>query len=172
MVYLTELAQYLHTRPSSLQRELTSLVRTGIVQQRREGTRTYYKAEARSPTFRELRQLFEKTAGLIPTLQTALQPFARQIDCAFVYGSVAKAIETALSDVDLMVIGKVGLAELAPALRKAEGRLGREVNATSYSAAEFRSKIAAKDHFLATVLRGPKQFVEGSQRDLDAIIGK
>jgi predicted nucleotidyltransferase len=94
------------------------------------------------------------------------------MDCAFIYGSVARSDEHSLSDVDLMVIGSVGLAELTPALRKAETRLGREVNATSYSTREFRNKAAAKDHFLSEVLRGTKQFVKGDQRDLDGIVAK
>lgn len=71
-----------------------------------------------------------------------------------------------------MVIGDVGLAELSPTLRKAEARLGREVNATTYSASEFRSKVASGDHFLSTILRAPKQFLKGNQRDLDEIIGQ
>jgi predicted nucleotidyltransferase len=169
--YLSELAQFLRTTPSSLQRELKTLVDIGVLQQRREGTRAYFKADARSPLFPELRGLIEKTAGLLPTLKEVLKPFWPRIDCAFVYGSVARSQEHALSDVDLLVIGSVGLAELAPALREAEGRLGREVNVTNYSAHEFRSK-AAKDHFLAEVLRNPKEFLKGNQRDLDRIIGK
>ncbi|MBI2835207.1 MAG: hypothetical protein HYX76_12355 [Acidobacteria bacterium] len=170
--YLSELAQFLRTTPSSLQRELKALVEAGILQQRREGTRAYFKAEARSPLFPELRGLLEKTAGLLPTLQQAFEPFKARIECAFVYGSVARNQEHALSDVDLLVIGSVGLADLAPALRKAETRLGREVNVTSYSAREFRKKVTAKDHFLSEVLQGPKEFVKGSQRDLDEVIGK
>jgi predicted nucleotidyltransferase len=168
--YLSELAQYLNTTPSSLQRELSSLVASGILQQRREGARTYFKAETRSSTFPELRRLFEKTAGLMPALQRALEPFADTITCAFVYGSVARSKEHALSDVDLMVIGTVGLADLSPVLRKIEQRLGRDVNVTSYSLSEFRNKVRAKDHFLGTVLRGPKQFVKGNKRDLGEII--
>ncbi len=169
--YLSELAQFLGTTPSSLQRELKALVDGGILQQRREGTRAYFKADTRSPLFPELRGVIEKTAGLLPTLQRMLEPFSTRIDCAFVYGSVARSQEHALSDVDLLVIGGVGLAELASALRKAESRLGREVNVTSYSAREFRNKVA-KDHFLIEILRGPKEFVKGSQRDLDQVIGK
>jgi predicted nucleotidyltransferase len=169
--YLSELAQFLHTTPSSLQRELKALVAGGILQQRREGTRIYFKAETQSPVFRELRGLLEKTAGLLPALQLALEPLGDRIACAFVYGSIARGQERALSDVDLMVIGSVGLAQLSPVLRKAETRLGREVNVTSYSAGEFRDKVAAKDHFLTAVLRGPKRFVKGSQRDLDEITG-
>ena len=169
--YLSELAQFLGTTPSSLQRELRALVHSGILQQRRERTRTYFKAETRSPLFAELRGLLDKTAGLLPTLQQALEPFHARIDCAFVYGSVARSQEHALSDVDVLVVGAVGLAELAPALRKVETRLGREVNMTSYSAREFREQVAAKDHFLSEVLRGPKEFVKGNQRDLDEVIG-
>src|SRR5438093_7738288 len=170
--YLSELAQFLKTTPSSLQRERKALVDGGILQQRREGTRTYFKAETRSPLFPELRGLVEKTVGVLPTLQEVLAPLQAGLDCAFVYGSVARSEEHALSDVDLLFIGAVGLAELAPALRKAERRLGREVNVTSYSAREFRKKVAAKDHFLSEVLRGPIEFVKGNRSDLDEIIGK
>ena len=71
-----------------------------------------------------------------------------------------------------MVIGRAGLADLSAALRKAEARLGREVNVTAYSPEEFREKIKSGDHFLTAVLRGRKQFVKGGQSDLDELIGK
>ncbi|HLM79645.1 MAG TPA: nucleotidyltransferase domain-containing protein [Terriglobales bacterium] len=95
-----------------------------------------------------------------------------KIQCAFIYGSVARSREHATSDVDLMVIGKAGLADLSPALRKAEAQVGREVNVTAYSAEEFRERIKSCDHFLTVVLRERKQFVKGGQRELDEIIGK
>jgi predicted nucleotidyltransferase len=170
--YLSELADRLGTSPSSLQRELSSLVASGILAHRREGTRAYFKAETKSPVFRDLQQFFEKTAGLAPILQQMLKPFGNRIQCAFVYGSVARSREHATSDVDLMVIGGTGLADLSPALRNAEERLGREVNVTTYSPEEFRQKIKSRDHFLTAVLRGRKQFVKGSQSDLDEIVGK
>jgi predicted nucleotidyltransferase len=170
--YLSELAAFLKTTPSSLQRELKGLVAGGILQQRREGTRTYYRADVRSPLFPHLRSLLERTVGLLPTLRQMLEPFRTRIDCALVYGSMARREEHGGSDVDLLVVGSVGLAALAPALRKAESRLGRDINVTSYSAREFREKLAAKDHFLSAILRGPKEFVRGDQHVLDALVGK
>jgi predicted nucleotidyltransferase len=170
--YLSELTNFLHTRPSSLQRELSSLEQSGILQQRKDGRRMYFKAETRSPIFRELRSIFEKTVGLVPSLKVALAPFADKIACAFVYGSAARHEEHATSDVDLMVIGTVGLGDLAPSLRKTEKRLGREVNVTNYSAGEFRKKVADGDHFLTSVLKGSLQFVKGEQRDLNRITRK
>jgi len=47
--YLSELAQFLRTTPSSLQRELKTLVDGGTLQTRREGARAYFKADTRSP---------------------------------------------------------------------------------------------------------------------------
>ena len=170
--YLSELADRLGTTPSSLQRELSSLVASGILMHRREGTRAYFKAETQSPVFEDLRQLFEKTAGLAPILERILKPFGSKIRCAFIYGSVARNREHATSDVDVMVIGSAGLADLSPALRKAEGQLGREVNVTAYSSEEFRERIKSRDHFLTAVLRGRKQFVKGGQSDLDEIVGE
>jgi predicted nucleotidyltransferase len=75
--------------------------------------------------------------GLIPSLRDALRPFAGKIVCAFVYGSIARHEEHATSDVDLMVIGTVGLGDLAPSLRKAEKRLGREVNVSKTETVPF-----------------------------------
>lgn len=170
--YLTELADRVGTRPSSLQRELASLVASGILLQRRDGTRVYCKAETSSPVFRELRQLFEKTAGLVPLLEQMLHPLGNQVQCAFVYGSLAREQEQATSDVDLMVIGRAGLVDLSTPLRRAEVRLGREINVTSYSPAEFRKKVHSGDHFLNTVLRGRKKFVKGGPGDLDEIVGQ
>lgn len=167
--YLSELAHFLHTRPSSLQRELAALVHSGILEQRRDGRRTYFKAQTRSPIFRDLRSIFEKTVGLVPTLERLLRPFNERIACAFIYGSIARHEERAGSDVDLMIIGKAGLAELSPALRKAEKHLGREINVTNYSVNEFSKKAIERDHFLTTVLKGRLQFIKGTQRDLDAI---
>jgi predicted nucleotidyltransferase len=111
------------------------------LQQRKDGRRTYFKAETRSPIFRELRSIFEKTVRLIPTLRAALQPFANKIACPLVYGSIARREEHATSDLDLMVIGRVGLAKLALTLARVEQRLDGEVNVTDYSVEEWPKTI-------------------------------
>ncbi len=171
VAYLRNMRNNLRT-PSSLQRELFALVDTGILEQRREGNRAYFRAQKRSPIYRELRAIFEKTTGIAPTIRTAVAAFGGKILYSFVYGSVARGREHAASDIDVMVIGNIGLAELTPALRKAERALGRELNVTVYSVDEFRDKVNENDHFLTAVLKRPKQFVKGSERELDAITGK
>jgi DNA-binding transcriptional ArsR family regulator len=55
--YLSELAADLKTSPSSFQRELEALAKSGILQRRQEGRRIYYRAETASPVFTALRDL-------------------------------------------------------------------------------------------------------------------
>ena len=75
-------------------------------------------------------------------------------------------------DIDVIAIGSLGLAELSPVLDKAEERLVRPVNANVYSPQEFASKLAAKNHFLRSVLDKEKLFVVGKPHDLERIAGR
>jgi predicted nucleotidyltransferase len=85
---------------------------------------------------------------------------------AFVYGSVAREEETAQSDIDLMVIGDATLDEVLAPLSSVEKAIGRPVNPTVYSIAEFRSKLASGNHFLGSVLKGRKVFLLGDEDEL------
>ena len=170
--YLSELSTFLHTRPSSLQREVDALSKAGILEQTRDGRRVYLKPNALSPVFIDLKNLIAKTAGLVPVLKSALEELGDGIQVAFLYGSMARSEEVSESDVDLMVIGTVSLSEMVPALRRAEAILGRSVNPTVYSLEEFGRKARAHDHFLSTVLGGAKQIVKGNERELEEIIGE
>jgi DNA-binding HxlR family transcriptional regulator len=73
--HLSELARHLGISPSSLQREISSLVTSGLLLHRREGRKAYFKAETKSPVFRDLQLLFEKTSGLAPILDQMLKAF-------------------------------------------------------------------------------------------------
>lgn len=169
--YLSELAAHLKTSPSSLQRELEALATSGILTRREDGRRTYYKADTDSPVFGELRALFSKTAGIVPVLKSELSGFRNRIQWAAIYGSVARGEERTESDIDLLVVGSVGMAELVPSLRQIEQRFGREVSVTRYSADEFRAKRATRDHFLSSVLKGKLITIAGSPDDLEKTAG-
>lgn len=169
--YLSDLAKHLDVRPSSLQRELAALVDAGILHHRRDGNRVYFQPNPDCPFLPELQSLLVKTAGVVDVLGEVLRPYAKHIDWAFIYGSVARAEELASSDVDLMIIGQVGLADLTPVLRRAEGQLGRAVNPTLYTREEFATKLYAGHHFLKAVLDDAKLLILGDPHELAAAIG-
>lgn len=170
--YLSELSAFLHTQPSSLQREVDALSRAGILEQWRDGRRVYLKPDIQSPVFPDLKSLFDKTTGLIPILRQELECFGDRIQLAFLYGSVARSEEGSRSDVDLLIVGQVGLVDLVPTLRNAEQSLGRPINPTLFSEKEFSRKARTHDHFLTAVLKGEKQFVKGGESELETITGK
>jgi predicted nucleotidyltransferase len=170
--YMRELARHLRRTPSSLQRELASLVRGGILLQRHEGKHVYFKAAADSPIFPELQGLILKTVGLADVIRDALKPLADRIQWAFIYGSVARSEEHTASDVDLMIIGQVGLAEVSTPLRYAERRLHRTVNPTTYTADELTAKVKSNHHFVTTVVRSKRLFILGDAREFGRTFGE
>jgi DNA-binding transcriptional ArsR family regulator len=168
--YAADLARDLGMSRSSLQRELVALVKAGILKSRREGRMHFIQADQQSPVFPELRGLLSKTAGLADVLRHALSVHEDRIEICFVFGSMARAQETSLSDVDLLIVGEVGLQDIASGLRDCEKQLGREVNPKLFRADELAKQVASKDHFVRSVLSKPKLFVIGSQDELDRLI--
>ena len=91
---------------------------------------------------------------------------SKRIVDAVVYVSMAREEETAKSDVDLLVVGKATLDEILSRLSTDENNVGRPINPTVYSVAEFKSKLAGGNHFLNAVLRGPKVSLLGDENEL------
>jgi uncharacterized protein len=156
----------------TVQRELEFLARAGVVRRTVRGRQVYFQANSESPIYAELRGLVVKTGGVADALRAALAPLAGRIQVAFIYGSVAKGQERRASDVDVMVIGEVSFAEASEALGGAQKSIGREVNPSVYAPADFRAKLAAKHHFLRSVLRSEKIFLIGDDRELARLAKK
>src|SRR5215472_8733614 len=169
--YASELARRMRVPPSSLQRELQGLVQAGILRTHRQGRMAYYQANTDSPLFPDLRGLMLKTVGFVDVLADAVRPLVPKMRAAFVDGSIAAGKEQADSEIDVMVIGTLSPAELALPLRRAGELLGREINPTVYTPAEFAKKRANKDPCLARVLHKPKLFVVGNNDELESAAG-
>src|SRR5439155_25174429 len=150
--YLSDLARHLGVHHATLQRELARLTQAEILLTKRDGNRAYYRANADSPIFPELRSLLMKTERLVDALRALLRPFDKMVEVALVYGSVARAAEVSESDVDLMIVGRLSLKALAPGLRTAERQLHRAINPIVFGEAEFSKKLASGSPFLRNVL--------------------
>ena len=152
---------------STLRQELRKLVRLDLVQSRRDSNRVYYRAKTENPLYPEIRNLVLKTIGLADGLKSALVD--TRIRVAFVFGSVARGEERAGSDVDLMVIGQLGLRDLSRLLSGVEEKIGREVNPYVLPEAELRKRVRTKEHFVSRVMESTKIFIIGSPHELEAM---
>src|SRR5829696_3193985 len=104
--HTNEIIRSTHTGSGAVQRELKHLTTVGLLIVNQVGNQKRYRANQHTPFYFELRSLIIKTFGLADILRDTLEPLRKQIDIAFIYGSIAKQEDTADSDIDLMLIGK------------------------------------------------------------------
>ncbi len=147
LVRLTGLA------PRTVQQEIEKLVEAEFLVERRSGNRRYLRANERHPLYTAVREIVLKTAGLGDILRDSLGTDG--IDFALVYGSIAAAEPKAGSDIDLLIVGSLGLREAVRRLQPAQDALGREINPNVWNRSEYDRRRRKKDPFLSRVLAGP-----------------
>ncbi len=169
--YLREIVRVVGAGSGAVQRELAQLVEAELLCREVSGRQVYFSANRESLIYEELRAIVEKTAGVADVLRTCMAPLQRtaRIEVAFVYGSVARGAQRSKSDVDVMVIGDVTMAQVVPTLRDAERVLRREVNATVFPRDEWRAKVANPSAFLRRVLDAPRIFITGGEHELERL---
>ena len=165
-IHLRELARVIGAAPGTLKKELDALCGVGLLRAERVGNQVRFCANTAHPVFPELQALIRKTIGLADALRLSLAPLAGRIDAAFVFGSMASGTESAGSDIDLMVVGDAGFAEIVDVTYAAQATLGREINPKVMSASEWQAKKAERNAFLQDVLNKPRIMLIG---DADAL---
>lgn len=169
--HVRELARQLGALPGSINRELVKLEEVGILSKQHIGNQVHYRANRDCPIFAELAGMLRKTSGLATVLADALRPLADRIQCALVFGSVARGEETAHSDVDVLIFGDIGFADVVEVLHPAQQIVQREINPVVYRADDFRAKYLANNTWAREVVDRPKLFLIGSADDFAELVG-
>jgi DNA-binding transcriptional ArsR family regulator len=151
----------------TVRQELQKLLQMELVFARRDGNRLYYRANKDHPLFPDINNMVLKTSGIVEPLKEALDK--RSVNIAFIFGSVANSREGAASDLDLMVIGSVGLRTVSKWLSGISEKIGREINPHVLSLKEYKRRKRSGEHFLDRVLESTKIFIKGSEDDLEAM---
>lgn len=167
--HVREIARLTGIPAGSLHRELKLLAEAELLGRQSVGRQVYYQANRQSPIFEELAGIFRKTAGLADVIREGLLPLAKEVEIAFVFGSMAQGKERSGSDVDLFVLGDASFAAVVAALADLHERLGREINPVIMTCTEFAQKYGS-DPFLQRVVREPKISVMGHADDLAKLV--
>ena len=163
--YVREIEKILQEDVGNISRELKNLESIGLLVSRKKGNLKYYLLDRKFPLHDELRSIILKTRGVAGVLQGSLSEM-EGVDFAFIYGSFASGQETAKSDIDLMVIGKVALEHMITHLKKPEEILGREINPSLYERREIEKRLRDKEPFISRVMREPKIMLIGDEDGL------
>jgi predicted nucleotidyltransferase len=167
--HLRELSRLSKLGLGPWQRELAKLEGLQLIERRVDGNRRSFRANKNHPLYSDLVSIVAKTGGLRDVLNNALKNM-KGISVAFVFGSLADGAGNASSDVDLMIVGDVGLRIVAPLLRHATNTIGREINPVVISRAGFSSKVKEGDAFLKNVMAAKKLFIVGGPDELAAMV--
>jgi predicted nucleotidyltransferase len=148
---------------ATIKRELDRMLAAGILSMTRIGNQHHYQANPHCPIYSELLGIVKKTFGVTEVIRRALEPLAGRIERAFIFGSVASGKESATSDIDLMIVGDVGFAEVVGALYPVQETLGREINPKIYRREEWIQMQNTKDGFVTEVMNKPVMDVIGGK---------
>ena len=170
--------EYLHVREierrsglaiGTVQQESRKLLRLGLITRRKDGNRVYYEANKNHPLYEEIHRMVLKTSGLVDVLRKRLDTSA--VSCAIVFGSIAAGTETPDSDIDLLVIGSIGLRCVAKRLSGVAEVVGREINPHVMTVGEFSRRAEKNEHLVKNILKGERLFVTGTENDFEAMVG-
>ena len=163
--YVREIEKILQEDVGNISRELKNLEGIGLLVSRKKGNLKYYLLDRKFPLHDELRSIILKTRGAVGVLQGVLSG-VKGVEFAFIFGSFATGLETARSDVDLMVIGKVPLDRLIKILRGPEEILGRDINPSLFERREIEKRLQDQEPFISRVMREPKIMLIGDEDGL------
>lgn len=162
--HIRGLASILGEPVGTVARELANLESAGIMESHAVGNQKHYSLRKDSPIHDDLRNLFLKTTGVGEIIRSTLEELPG-IELVFMYGSFANGEAGVDSDIDLMVVGNISDKKLAPAVARAERRLGREVNYTVYTRAEAEKRLGREGDFVHEVFTGPRIVLVGRSDD-------
>lgn len=163
--FLREIQRQVKEDISGVKRELDNLESINLFKTEKVGNLKYYLLDRSFPLFDEFKSIIFKTTGVEGVLKEALVKFPG-LRFAFIYGSYARGKETAVSDIDLFLVGGVNISKLNTMINSLEESLKREINYVVYRRREFERKKQIGDEFLKEVLNLPKIMIKGIESEL------
>lgn len=135
-ISLSELSARAGTSLGGTHKEVERLEASGLVKSTIRGRNRLIEADPMSPVYQELRSLLLKTLGPEPLLRSALSDIDG-IEEAFIYGSWADPSRPSPADIDVLVVGNTDVGAVYDAASDVERVVGRPVNITIRSPAEW-----------------------------------
>lgn len=148
----------------AVRREVDHLVALEVLNKRIDGNRTYFQANIDHPLYNLLRELVIRTVGAGELLKEAFKK--EKVDFVFIFGSIAAGEERSRSDIDLFVVGDIGLRAVSKLLKTPCEKIGREINPHVMNQADFIKRRIEKDHFVTRVLESPIVMIIGNENEL------
>jgi len=152
--YIREIVRRTGENINAVRRELGNLASFGLVTGQKRGNQQYFTVNTGHFLYADLQKIVLKTEGAGGIIRDALA--GSDVACMFIYGSFAQATAGGRSDIDLFIVGDPDEDRLVLLIHACEEAIGREINYTLMTAAEFAERKKNGDPFVSNVLREEK----------------
>lgn len=167
MIYhVREIVRQLDEEINAVRRELAHLEKAGMLAKEQRANRLFYRFRKEYPLYFELMELMGKTTGLGWDIVKNKAKLGK-IKFAMLSGRFLRGLpHKGGSDVDLLIVGSVVLAELGSFVRAEEVKRERELNYTVMTDEEFAFRKRRRDPFVLEILSGSRVMLIGDEEEL------
>lgn len=165
MFHVREIVRRTDEEINAVRRELLHLEKAGIMSKEHRANRLFYSLRKDYPLYYDLLSLIGKTYGLGGGILKNKAKLGK-IKYALISGKFMRNLPRAGNDVDLLVVGKVVIPELAQLVRAEEVRRDKELNYTVMSEEEFEFRKKRKDPFIIAILSKAKLIIIGDEEEI------
>lgn len=162
--YFREIAKNLKKEPSYYQKYLDNFVAEKILLDERRGNMRFFRLNKEHPLYEEIKSIISKTLGVESKIKELVDKL-NNVECAFIFGSIARGGENINSDVDLMLIGDIDQDILITEVSSLEGEISREINYHIYNKQEITKKVEERDSFISNIFSAPIIIIKGNPYD-------
>ncbi len=165
MFYVRQLTRITKEEINAIRRELGHLQKAGLLKSEKRGNRLYYSVRPTFTLYPELTNLVMKSTGfgrLIIKNRSKLG----FVKYAFASQKLCRGLVRDPEEVDLMIIGKVIMPQLALLIKQIEKMLNTELNYSCMTEEEFNYRKSHKDPFIVKVLLQSRMTLIGDEIQL------
>jgi len=166
MYHVREVVRQVDEEINAVRRELAHLEKAGMLAKEQRANRLFYRFRKEYPLYFELMELVGKTTGLGWDIVKNKAKLGK-IKFAMLSGRFLRGLpHKGGSDVDLLIVGSVVLAELGTFVRAEEVKRERELNYTVMTDEEFAFRKRRRDPFVLEILSGSRVMLIGDEEEL------
>ncbi len=160
--HLREIARIISISPIYVTKELDNLIKINLVKKTKKANLNIYSINKECIFLNELKTIFLKTDFLGELIKKELE---NKVKYCFIYGSFAKGIEKAKSDIDLFLVSEMKEDELIKIIQKLENKIKREINYVLWNEKTFNQRAAQGHHLLRTIKKDKIIMLLGSESE-------
>lgn len=165
MFYVRELTRITKEEINAIRRELEHLQKAGLLKSEKRGNRLYYSVKTSFSIYPELSNLVSKSTG-IGKLIIKNRSKLGFVKLAFISQKLARGLKRDVEEVDLLIVGKIIMPQVAILVKSVEKLMDTEINYSCMTEDEFKYRISHQDPFIIKVLLQPRITLIGDETQI------